>query len=153
MAGAFEYSVSGDGAGEPLDLLVGHEYGRPLASRAAGSLTVAETGDALVFEATLPAPEARTTWMRDALLAVDQGLMAGLSPGFTVPPASVVPGAERLDPEPGNPGVTIRTISAAVLHELSLVTRAAYRTSAVGIRSAEPAIAPETGAEELLRWL
>ena len=70
MAGAFEYSVSGDGAGEPLDLLVGHEYGRPLASRAAGSLTVAETGDALVFEAQLPPAEARTSWMRDALLAV-----------------------------------------------------------------------------------
>ena len=47
------------------------------------------------------------------------GLAGGVSPGFRVPPASVVANAEAFEPEPGNPGVQVRVINQAVLHELS----------------------------------
>ena len=61
--------------------------------------------------------------------------MVGLSPGFTVPPASAVPDAERLEDEPGNPGVQIRVIRAAVLREFSIVTAPAYPDAAVDLRA------------------
>ena len=68
---------------------------------------------------------------------IDLGLSVGLSPGFNVPPPDVVPGAEELVPEPGNPDVLIRIIHAAVLFELSIVTRPAYPESFVDLRSAD----------------
>ena len=61
--------------------------------------------------------------------------MTGLSPGFTVPPASAVPDAERLENESGNPGVQIRVIREAVLREFSVVTAPAYADAAVDLRA------------------
>ena len=78
----------------------------------------------------------------DAERAVAAGLMVGLSPGFTVPPASAVPDAERLEPEPGNPGVQIRVIRAAVLREFSVVTAPAYADAAVDLRADDFGRAP-----------
>ena len=62
--------------------------------------------------------------------------MVGLSPGFRVPPKGVVPNAESLRPEPGNPSVMIRQINDAVLREMSVVTSGAYLDALVEIRSA-----------------
>lgn len=135
--GAFRYTVSGAGKSREVNLLVGHNYGAPLASRGAGTLELAETDDALEFRADLPGDANQPTWMRDAVLAVDNGLMRGLSPGFIVPPLAVRPSAERLVPEPGNEGVDIRVIEEAVLLELSVVARPAYKGAAVDIRAAE----------------
>lgn len=66
---------------------------------------------------------------------VGAGLIKGVSPGFRVPPKSAVPDAERLVPEPGNPGVMIRKLSALLLYELSLVTRPAYEQSEAELRA------------------
>ena len=63
------------------------------------------------------------------------GLIRGISPGFRVPPKSAVPDAEKLIPEPGNPSVMIRSLSALVLNELSLVTRPAYEASTAELRA------------------
>ena len=105
---------------------MGHQLNQTLASRSAGSLTIQDTAEAVLFEATLPLPALQTTWQRDFVLSHEQQLIRGISPGFTVPPLGTVPNAERLIPEAGNPGVNIRSIRQAVLFEMSAVTRPAY---------------------------
>ena len=133
-ARAFKFAVDDDA--HEIDLLRGHSFDSPLASKRSGTLELEDRADGLAFEATLP-PEARQpTWMRDTVLAVRSGLIRGVSPGFRVPPTSAVSNAETLIPEPGNPGVFIRQINQAVLYELSLVTRPSYAESSVDIRSA-----------------
>lgn len=54
----------------------------------------------------------------------------------------VVPNAERLDPEPGNPGVFIRTLLHLLLVELSLVTRPAYEASQAELRAMQTTLHP-----------
>ena len=130
---AFAFAV---GAPErEINLLVGHSFNQPLASRQGGTLTLVDTDDALSFTAQLPPIDEQPSYMRDAVLNVQGGRMRGLSPGFTVPPRDVVPDAEVEIPEPGNPGVAIRLIQAAVLYELSLVTRPAYQDAEVEARA------------------
>ena len=123
-----------------IDILVGHDFGKPIASRKAGTLEIADGDDGVTFEARLP--DDPPSWVVDAEKSIAAGLMVGLSPGFSVPPASVVPGAERLEPEPGNPGVQIRVISEAVLREFSVVTSAAYTDAAVDLRAENMATSP-----------
>ena len=131
---AFRFAIEDDS--RPIDVLVGHEFGKPIASRKAGTLEIEDGADAVTFEARLP--DDPPSWVIDAERAITAGLMTGLSPGFTVPPTSAVPDAERLEPEPGNPGVQIRVIRQAVLHELSLVARPAYPETEVDLRSDHP---------------
>lgn len=130
---AFQFTID-DPAAE-VSLLRGHEFDKPLASRNAGSLELRNTQAALEFIATLPPDDAMPSWVTDTVRAINAGLMPGLSPGFRIPPSTAVSNAVELVPEPGNPGVFIRQINAAVLYELSVVTRAAYRTAAVEMRS------------------
>ena len=130
---AFRFAIEDET--RQIDVLVGHSFDKPLASRKAGTLAIADSDDAVTFEATLPGDP--PSWVTDAERAIAAGLMVGLSPGFSVPPASVVPGAERLEPEPGNPGVQIRVIEQAVLREFSVVTAAAYQDASVDLRSDE----------------
>ena len=146
---AFRYSV--EDAQREVNLLVGHSFDHPLASKLRGSLVLEDNDDALSFRATLPPEGEQPTWMRDAVLSVKGGLMRGVSPGFTVPPASAVAKAEELIPEPGNPGVVIRQVNDAVLYELSLVTRAAYVDSEIDLRHAGGLAGRDYW--ELARWL
>ena len=142
---AFRFAVE-DGERE-VHLLSGHSYDRPLATKRGGTLKLEDRDDALIFEAMLPEEAQQPSWMRDTILALQGGLVGGISPGFRVPPASAVPNAERLIPEPGNPGVQIRQINQAVLHELSLVTRPAYPETDVDLRADE-----HLDADRLRRW-
>ena len=124
-----------------IDLLDGHSFDRPLGNSLDGSAqfkhSLDEDGNlGVVFTAELPLPEAQPTYMKDLLLKVNSGLANGVSPGFRVPPKSVVPNAEELIPERGNPSVKIRRINAAVLYEMSIVTRAAYPDTSVENRMA-----------------
>ena len=130
--GAFRFAVE-DEARE-IHLLSGHEFSKPLASRRAGSLELKDTDAALTFRATLPEPGDQPTYMADTIKQVRAGLVGGISPGFRVPPKGAVADAERLVPEPGNPGVMIREINEAVLAELSLVSRPVYTETAVDLR-------------------
>ncbi|MBA49128.1 MAG: HK97 family phage prohead protease [Paracoccus sp. (in: a-proteobacteria)] len=113
-------------AGEDIHLLSGHDYNKPLASRAAGNLTLADGDDALVIEATIADG---TTWARDFLAAHAGGLIRGLSPGFRVDL-----GGERIERR-GNS--VLRTISPAALFELSAVTRPAYSSAQIEARAWE----------------
>ena len=130
---AFSFAV--DDPTREINLLVGHDFNRPLASRQNGTFDLIDDETGLAFTARLPPLDEQPTWMRDQVLAIRSGLSRGVSPGFTVPPANVVPNAERLIPERGNPGVSIREIAQAVLRELSVLTRGAYENAFIDVRA------------------
>ncbi len=111
-------------AGEDIHLLSGHDYEKPLASRAAGTLTLRDTDAALVLEARV---DGGTSWARDFLAAHAAGLIRGLSPGFRVPE-----GGERI--ERSGTGL-LRTIIRASLFELSTVTVPAYPQAQIEARA------------------
>lgn len=134
-ARAFRYAIEDEA--RDISLLVGHDFGQPLASRSVGSLSLSETAAGVEFTAALPPPNRQPSWMVDTVRSIEAGLIQGVSPGFKVPPLDVVPDAETFEPEPGNPGVEIRVIHQAVLFELSLVTRPAYAGTAVEVRAKE----------------
>jgi len=142
---AFAYNVEKEDV--DIRLLVGHNWGQPLASRKTGTLDLQDSDEALSFVAIITPEIQETSWARDALASLAAGLMIGLSPGFTIPPARAVPKAEEIEQEPddgtidedGEPrrGAIIRTILAALLWELSLVTAAAYSEAEVQERNWE----------------
>ena len=75
------------------------------------------------------------TWMADTVRSIRAGLAGGISPGFRIPPKNIIPDAEELVDEPGNPGVQIRVVKQAVLYEMSIVTRPAYGSTDLDIRA------------------
>ena len=117
-------------------MLVGHSYDRAIADMRSGTLTVKHTAAAVEIEAVLPDGDKMPSWVRDAVLAVEGGQLRGISPGFQVP----AKGGERLIPEAGNPGVSIREITDAVAFEYSLVARPAYSGTDVDARADDPAL-------------
>ena len=133
-----------------LDLLVGHDFGKPIASRQSGTLSIVDADDAVRFEATLP--DDPPSWVVDVEKAIRGGTMTGLSPGFRVPPVSAVRNAEELLPEPGNPGVQIRHVNAAVLREFSVVTAGIYDDAMIELR-AEDADAVTFNPWSVFAWL
>ncbi|NKL23479.1 HK97 family phage prohead protease [Rhizobium leguminosarum] len=131
-------------ARENIFLLAGHDPEKPLASTEAGSLTLRDSDDALHIEARV-APT--TSWAQDALAALAAGLTKGISPGFRVSPGGdiVTRSADGL----------LRTVNAADLFEVSLVTRPAYDQAQIAARSWDLANdeAPDAGLKRVLnRW-
>lgn len=113
-------------AGEDIHLLFGHSFDKPLASRAAGTLTLTDADAALVLEARI---DGGTSWARDFLAAHASGLIRGLSPGFRVQP-----GGERIERRGAD---YLRTVMRAALFELSAVTRPAYSQAQIEARAWE----------------
>lgn len=113
-------------AGEDIHLLAGHDFNKPLASRAAGNLTLTDDDEALRIEARI---DGGTSWARDFLAAHASGLIRGLSPGFRVNPSG-----ERI--ERRGDGI-LRTITRAALFEISAVTRPAYPSAQIEARAWE----------------
>ncbi|MER9150803.1 HK97 family phage prohead protease [Mesorhizobium opportunistum] len=109
---------------ENIFLLAGHDPEKPLASTEAGSLTLRDGEDALHIEARVAAT---TTWANDALASLAAGLTKGLSPGFRVHSGGdvVTRSADGL----------LRTVNAADLFEVSLVTLPAYDQAQIAARS------------------
>ncbi len=135
---AFAYRV--EQPTEDVHLLVGHDFGQPLASKLTGTLSLRDTAKALLFDALIPPEMERVSWVTDILAAVGVGLAVGLSPGFRIPPKRAVEDAEEItqepvDPENGNHGAIIRTVKEALLYELSIVTKPAYPDAQVQMRS------------------
>ena len=148
---AFRFAI--DDTTRRIDLLVGHDFNRPIASRQSGTLAIANSAEAVTFEATLPPAGLTPSWVLDTEKAIANGTMTGLSPGFRVPPSNVVRGAETLRPEPGNPTVQIRQINEAVLREMSVVTSGAYLDAAVDLRDEESANAVLFVPRRVYQWL
>ncbi|WP_080581810.1 HK97 family phage prohead protease [Sinorhizobium fredii] len=136
---AFAYNVEHEEV--DIRLLVGHDFGKPLASRAAGTLELKDSDEALTFDATITEEMQGVSWYQDFIRAFDSRLIRGVSPGFRIPPERAVPKAEIIiqeeDEGPGseNRGAIIRMILAALLYELSLVTAPAYDEAEVEARN------------------
>lgn len=135
---AFAYRVNDPN--EDIHFLVGHSYDRPLASRGAGTLSLQDLPEALLFDATITAEMQEVSYVRDFLSGFAAGLIAGLSPGFRIPPKRAVEDAESvedegMDPENGAHNAIIRTVHQALLYEISAVTRPAYDDTQIEARS------------------
>ena len=80
---AFSFAIDNevDRVGAPirLDILSGHDFGKPLASRQAGTLAIQDADDAVTFQAQLPALEESASWVEDTVKAINAGQMVGLS--------------------------------------------------------------------------
>lgn len=144
---AFAFRVEDPAA--DIHLLAGHDYNRPLASKATGSLRLADADDALTFDADITPQIAETSYGADILAGIAAGIAIGLSPGFRIPPKRAVPlyEAEEIidephDPEMGQHNAVIRKIKQALLFELSIVTVAAYDLAQVEMRSWDVPFAP-----------
>jgi hypothetical protein len=113
--------------GHEIHFLLSHDYGQPLASTRAGTLTLKDTPEALEIEAVI---KGNTSWARDFLSAHESGLIRGLSPGFRVKPGGEV--VEARD------GAILRTIRGADLYEISAVTVPAYPEAQIEARAWQP---------------
>lgn len=148
--GAFTHSIQSPD--QDIHLLVGHSFDTPLASKKTGTLTFNDTAEALNFDAEITEAIADTSYGSDILKQIDSGLSVGISPGFRLPPPRAVANPEVYtdeghDPARGMHNARIRTILAAILFELSVVTRPAYKEATI-----EPvfdALGNLTNADEL----
>jgi HK97 family phage prohead protease len=129
-----------------VHLLSQHEFGKPLASTAAGSLTVRSTDTALEFEARISPVIANTAHGRDTLAMIEANLAVGVSPGLRV-----LRGGETVERRGDE---LVRTVTRAELVELSIVTRPAYADAAVEARCWEVITAPrpDRGLDVRRRW-
>ena len=121
-----------------VHILSGHSYSKPLGDLKRGTARVVDGDDALRFEVDLPDEKDMPTYMLDTIKEIRTGRAGGVSPGFRVPPRNVVPDAEELVDEVGNPGVQIRVVKQAVLHEMSIVARPVYASTDVDVRADDP---------------
>lgn len=148
---AFKYSVESEE--QEIHLLVGHDFGQPLASKNHGSLILEDTPDALKFEARISDAVRETSHGRDAMAMLEGGLIGGISPGFRIPPERTVPNAETIEEEdPADGTAIIRTVNDAILYELSLVTRPAYPSTEVEARNWTPSGPIMTPNNSRYRW-
>jgi HK97 family phage prohead protease len=154
---AFAYRI--EDPNEDIFLLAGHDYNRPLASKKNGTLQLHDADDALTFNALLTPEIGSTTFGLDILKAVSGGLVAGVSPGFRLPPTRAVRDAETITQEPVDPsrgmyGAIIRTVTQALLYELSVVTVPAYPEAQIEMRNWRPDRneAPDAGLRRYLQW-
>ena len=111
-------------------LLVGHDFGKPIADMRGGNLTVQHTDDAVHLRADLPPVDEQPSWVRDAVLGVRGGQMRSVSPGFRV----TNKGSSRLVPEDGAGDALVREIQDSMVYEYSLVSRPSYPGTRVDTR-------------------
>ncbi len=116
-----------------IHLLAQHDFAQPMASVRAGTLTLTETDDALLIEARIDASLAGVTYVSNMLAGIRAGLIPGLSPGFRLVPGE---GSESIERKGA---AVLRTIRAAQLEEISIVTRPAYPTAQIEARNWNPA--------------
>ncbi|KAA8616262.1 HK97 family phage prohead protease [Salipiger aestuarii] len=126
QARAFGASVADGG---DVHLLVHHDFDRPLASRAAGTLDLTDDDDALTFEARLSLDLADVTHVRDFMGTLKAGLVKGISPGFRVPH-----GGDLVKRDGDG---LMRVVRSADLVEISAVTKPAYPAAQIEARSWE----------------
>ena len=159
-AGAFRYRVQDPE--KEIHLLLGHDWDHPLASKLTRTLDLTDTDQALTFTARITPEVAETSHGRDALALIASGLAYGVSPGFRIPPPRTVSPEEAESfedegtrPDEGAHNARIRTIKQALLYEMSIVTRPAYKESAVDMARAQAALIdprPALIRHPLNRW-
>lgn len=118
------------GEARALYLLAGHDFNKPLAATANGTLQIEDTDTALQFEARISPDLASVSHVRDIVAQVRAGLASGISPGFRVHE-----GGENVTRQAG---AILRTVTRAALQEISIVTRPAYSSTQIEARSWNP---------------
>jgi hypothetical protein len=78
-----------------IHLLVGHGFERSSGSRKAGTLTLTDSDEALIFEAVLTPKMQRTSRVQDFMNAFAAALFVGISPGFRVPQSRRLSGLRK----------------------------------------------------------
>lgn len=145
---AFDFALADEK--RELSILRGHDPNRIMALRSAGNARFESSVDNFRAFLSLPRQIEQTFQQSDFLAELRQGLVTGISPGFRIPPSTAVRNAYELIPEAGNPGVMIRKINAAVLYEVSFVSRPAYKLTSILQRDE----AEQNGLDlEIYRWL
>jgi Escherichia/Staphylococcus phage prohead protease len=140
-----------------IHFLAGHSFDRPLASRGAGTLSLTDTAEALTFEATISPEMQDVSYVRDFLAGFSAGLVMGISPGFRLPPKRAVANPETItsegsDPANGMHNAVIRTITSALLFEISAVTRPAYSEAQIEARNWHVPATAVQGTYGMARW-
>ena len=117
--GAFAFAIQDET--REINLLMGRDYDKPLASKQAGTLQLIDNPEALEFFVDA-LPDAG--YVRDFRAGLASGaFVAGIAALFSIPPESAVPGATELIQDPDNPDVDIEVVNEAVLTALAVVTR------------------------------
>lgn len=114
--GAFKFTL--DDPKRDIGLIFGR--GQLLASRKSGTLILKDTDQGMYWTMPKFLP---FSWSKDAREMLKAGMLAGAAFNFRIPPASVVPRAQTIEPEEGNPGVYRSVINAGILTGLRLVQR------------------------------
>ena len=119
--GAFKFALA-DKSRE-IGLLAGREYGKPLASRLAGSLELDDGPDALRFRAErLPG----TTYANDLREAIrSRAAMPGAEPLYRLPPPEALGGRAVSTLVEEAPGIYIEEVREAVLTGIAVTLRVA----------------------------
>lgn len=118
-------------------LLVNHDWSKPLARVAAGTLSLREDALGLAFRASMP----DTTYANDLCESMARGDVSGCSFGFTT---------DDDDWSQDDSGV-VRTLRAVTLHEGSIVTNPAYPQTTVNLRSLPDMLRPIVEGKEAVR--
>lgn len=127
--GAFADALTSD-----VRLLINHD-GLPLARTASGTLKLAEDERGLVVEAKLDPANPIVTQLRSAM---QRGDVNQMSFGFTVKPGGQ-------DWAKNDDGMTIRTLKAVRLFDVSVVSFPAYLDTGVALRSLDAWKADQSG--------
>ena len=135
-----------------VHVLAGHSFQKPLGDMLKGTARVTSDDAAVRFEVDLPDEADMPSYMLDTIKEIRTKRAGGISPGFKIPPANVVPNALTREPEPGNPGVFVEVVNQAVLHELSIVTRPVYAGTEIDVRAEDFGL-PEPKRKRVLIWL
>jgi len=114
--GAFLRSI--EDADNEITVTLGARDGKPLGSKSTGSAVIIDGPEFLqVTVRQLP----DTSWVRDFRQSVKSGAAAyGVAPLFRISPRE---GSRIIEPEEGNPGVNIETITEATLTGVAVVQR------------------------------
>ena len=135
--GAFRFAIQDET--REINLLLGRDYDKPLASKQAGTLNLIDTPEGLEFAVDL-LPD--TSYVRDFRAGLSSGaFVAGVAALYAIPPLAVVPGATEIIQDPDNPDVDIEVVNQAVLTALAVTTRAPRgNPGEVSERAAEAAL-------------
>lgn len=131
-AGAFTESLR---SGEDVRALVEHDPSKILGSRSSGTLQLRDDAQGLHVEIT----PAKTTFANDARELIASGIMRGMSFGFRVRPGGDKWARRSINGQ----DVTVRTVSAAEIREVTITATPAYADTSVALRSLEEARAAD----------
>lgn len=118
---------------------IDHDESKLLGRTTNGTLKLVETDDGIDIECLAP----NTTYANDLRMLIERGDIRGMSFHFDDAKATW---------EKADDGVPLRTVTSAILYEVSFVASPAYPQTQAGLRSAEQVEVPTLSAPKLSVW-